>query len=247
MGDIQTIKNEIYKISAISDRGQRFNKLIAPIYKDKEERIKELIAEIEKHSQEITEEILSGNWELIFSTVELFRSSPFFLAIEKALNNRDKSNLFFKLHLLQVGSFGISTIGRVFQKIDFDKRVFVSTFDTTIFGLTVIPFLGWFKILPTFGGRVTTIADQILLNNKILSMKVQKTRVTKIDGLNQIPYINKWVMDKWYPVNQIWIKLPWNKSEPECEISTIYIDENLRITKSMFGDIFIYIKQDNLP
>ena len=240
MGDIQTIKNEIYKISAISDRGQRFNKLIAPIYKDKEERIKELIAEIEKHSEEITEEILSGNWELIFSTVELFRSSPFFLAIEKALNNRDKSNLFFKLHLLQVGSFGISTIGRVFQKIDFDKRVFVSTFDTTIFGLTVIPFLGWFKILPTFGGRVTTIADQILLNNKILSMKVQKTRVTKIDGLNQIPYINKWVMDKWYPVNQIWIKLPWNKSEPECEISTIYRRESKNYKKYVWGYFYLY-------
>ena len=32
--------------------------------------------------------------ELIFSNVELFRSSPFFLAIEKALNDEFKSNLF---------------------------------------------------------------------------------------------------------------------------------------------------------
>tara|TARA_B100000287_G_C20453930_1_gene710641 strand:- start:175 stop:429 length:255 start_codon:yes stop_codon:yes gene_type:complete len=83
MGDTQTIKNEIYKISAISHRGQRFNKLIATIYEDKEERIKELIAQIEKHSEEITEEKLSGNWELIFSNVELFRSSPFFLQLRK--------------------------------------------------------------------------------------------------------------------------------------------------------------------
>jgi len=38
------------------------------------------------------------------------------------LNNKFKSNLFFKLHQLQVGSFGISTIGRIAQKIDLDKK-----------------------------------------------------------------------------------------------------------------------------
>ena len=39
----------------------------------------------------------------------------------------------------------LSTIGRIAQKIDFEKKEFISTFDTTIFGLTTIPILGWFK------------------------------------------------------------------------------------------------------
>ena len=117
---------------------------------------------------------------MIFSNVELFRSSPFFLAIEKALNNEFKSNLFFKLHQLQVASFGISTIGRIAQKIDFDKKEFISTFDTTILGLTTIPILGWFKLFPTFGGRVVTLASDLVLRNNLLDMNLQKTKVSKL-------------------------------------------------------------------
>lgn len=54
--------------------------------------------------------------------------------------------------LLQVGSWGVSTIGEVSQQLDFDTRTLRSDFDTTLFGLTVIPIVGWFKLLPTFGG-----------------------------------------------------------------------------------------------
>ena len=163
MTDIEEIKKKIYQIAAITDRGQRLNKLIAPMYQEKLKEMEKLIKSLENLNTEVSEEKLSGEWELIYSTVELFRSSPFFLAIEKALNDEFKSNLFFKLHQLQVGSFGLSTIGRIAQNIDFDKKEFLSTFDTTIFGLTTIPILGWFKLLPTFGGRVITLADDLIL------------------------------------------------------------------------------------
>ena len=126
MTDIEEIKKKIYQIAAITDRGQRLNKLIAPMYQEKLKEMGNLIDSLESFNTEVSEEKLSGEWELIYSTVELFRSSPFFLAIEKALNDEFKSNLFFKLHQLQVGSFGISTIGRIAQKIDFDKT------DTTL-------------------------------------------------------------------------------------------------------------------
>ncbi len=243
MRKINEIKSDIYKLSAITDRGQRLNKLISPTYQDILTKISDLIEEISNNHGEITEEALSGEWELIFSTVELFRSSPFFMSIEKAFNNEYKSNLFFKLHLLQVGSFGLSTIGRVGQKIDFKRREFTSIFDTTIFGLTVIPLVGWFKLLPTFGGRVVTIADHLSLKDKKLSMRLQKTKVISIDGLKRIPLISNLLMDKWYPVNSVWNKLPWNKDEPYCEVSIIYVDKDLRITKNMYGEISIYMRQ----
>lgn len=38
----------------------------------------------------------------MYASVELFRSSPFFLAIEDAFADRTKSDLFFRLHFLQV-------------------------------------------------------------------------------------------------------------------------------------------------
>ena len=242
MQEIGEIKKKIYQIAAITDRGQRLNKLIAPIYQEKLKEMEKLIKDLENFNSEISEERLSGEWELIYSTVELFRSSPFFLAIERALNNEFKSNLFFKLHQLQVGSFGLSTIGRIAQNIDFDKKEFISTFDTIIFGLTTFPILGWFKLLPTFGGRVITVADELVLNNKIIKMNLQKTKVTKLEGLNKIPFFSKLLMDRWYPVKEVWDKLPWNKETPHCQISVIYLDEELRVMKDIYGSIFIYIR-----
>ena len=242
MTNIEEIKKKIYQISAITDRGQRLNKLIAPMYQEKSKEMEELIKSLESFNTEISEDKLSGEWELIYSTVELFRSSPFFLAIEKALNDEFKSNLFFKLHQLQVGSFGLSTIGRIAQNIDFDKKEFLSTFDTTIFGLTTIPILGWFKLLPTFGGRVITLAEDLILENKVLKMNLLKTKVSKVEGLNKIPIFSKLLMDRWYPVKEVWEKLPWNKEIPSCEVSVIYLDEEIRIMKDLYGSIFIYVR-----
>ena len=242
MIDIEEIKKKIYQIAAITDRGQRLNKLIAPMYQEKSKEMEKLIKSLENFNMEASEEKLSGEWELIYSTVELFRSSPFFLAIEKALNDEYKSNLFFKLHQLQVGSFGLSTIGRIAQNIDFKKKEFISTFDTIIFGLTTIPILGWFKLLPTFGGRVITLADELNLNDNILQMNLRKTKVSKVEGLNKIPIFSKLLMDRWYPVKDVWEKLPWNKESPSCEVSVIYLDDEIRIMKDIYGSIFIYIR-----
>ncbi len=242
MSDIEELKKKIYQIAAITDRGQRLNKLIAPMYQEKSKEMGKLIKSLENFNMEVSEEKLSGEWELIYSTVELFRSSPFFLAIEKALNDEYKSNLFFKLHQLQVGSFGLSTIGRIAQNIDFEKKEFISTFDTIIFGLTTIPILGWFKLLPTFGGRVITLADELNLNDNILQMNLRKTKVSKVEGLNKIPIFSKLLMDRWYPVKDVWEKLPWNKESPSCEVSIIYLDDELRVMKDIYGSIFIYVR-----
>ena len=236
------IKEKIYKISAKTDRGQRLNKLIAPMYQDNLKEIRSLTKELIAFNSEINEEKLNGDWELIFSDVELFRSSPFFLAIEKALNNQKRSDLFFKLHQLQVCSFGLSTIGKVSQKINFTKREFISTFDTTIFGLTTIPIFGWFKLLPTFGGRVITLADEISLNKNVLKMTLQKTKVSEVEGLKRIPIFSNLLMERWYPVKNIWEKLPWNSNEPSLEVFIKYLDEDMRIIEDIYGSIFVYVR-----
>ena len=236
------IKEKIYKISAKTDRGQRLNKLIAPMYQENLKEIRSLTKELIAFNSEVNEEKLNGVWELIFSDVELFRSSPFFLAIEKALNNQKRSDLFFKLHQLQVCSFGLSTIGKVSQKINFTKREFISTFDTTIFGLTTIPIFGWFKLLPTFGGRVITLANEISLNKNVLKMTLQKTKVSEVEGLKRIPIFSNLLMERWYPVKNIWEKLPWNSNEPSLEVFIKYLDEDMRIIEDIYGSIFVYVR-----
>ena len=242
MKDKEEIKLNILKLSATTDRGQRLNNLISPVYQEKLSQIKKLVEDLKDETNHINEKDLSGDWELIFSNVELFRSSPFFLAIEKSLNNRVKSDLFFKLHQLQVSSFGLSTIGKISQNINFDKKELVSSFDTIIFGITTIPIIGWFKLLPTFGGRVTTLANKLSLKDNLLEMTLQKTKVIEINGLNRIPFFSHFLMDKWYPVNDIWMKLPWNKEEPTCNLEILYLDQEMRIVKDIYGSLFIYIR-----
>ena len=242
MVDRENLKAQIYQVAAATDRGQRMNALIAPMYQNKLLEMNKLVEDLLPLSDEITKSAIEGEWELIYSSVELFRSSPFFLAIEKALNDKSKSDLFFKLHLLQVGSFGLSTVGRVGQYLNFNKEEMISTFDTTIFGLTTIPIFGWFKLLPTFGGRVITLAKKLQLKDNVLSMELEKTKVSKVEGLGKIPFLDRILMERWYPVNTVWKLLPWNRENPTCEISVIYIDEDLRLIRDMNGALFVYVR-----
>eukprot|EP00960_Hanusia_phi_P074810 768320-Hanusia_phi.AAC.8 len=98
---ISEVKRDILQIAAATDRGQRLNQLVAPVYQESRGKIANLVDVLAKVSVflplspclnlvqnecEISETSLSGEWELVYSDVELFRSSPFFLAIEQALD-----------------------------------------------------------------------------------------------------------------------------------------------------------------
>ena len=86
------------------------------------------------------------------------------------------------------------------------------------------------------------MADELNLNDNILQMNLRKTKVSKVEGLNKIPIFSKLLMDRWYPVKEVWEKLPWNKESPSCEVSVIYLDDEIRIMKDIYGSIFIYIR-----
>ncbi|EKX54277.1 hypothetical protein GUITHDRAFT_159119 [Guillardia theta CCMP2712] len=260
---LSEVKRDILQIAAATDRGQRLNQLVAPVYQESRGKIAKLIDELTKNECEISEKTLSGEWELVYSDVELFRSSPFFLAIEQALDTSPgiptlgkwlgitdptkKSAMFFKLHQLQVMSWGASTVGRVSQNLDFEKQELESAFDTIIFGLTVIPIIGWFKLLPTFGGRVVTLADKLQLEGSTLTMELQKTEVRTCPGVNRLPLFADFFMDRWYPVNSVWKLLPWNGGPfngraPSCKMEVVYVDQDLRVSRDLSGAHFVYTR-----
>jgi len=257
------LKSRVLQIAALSDRGQRLNTLVAPVYQELRTEMKEATDKLCTMSQPVSESLLAGEWELVYSDVELFRSSPFFLAIEQALDTSPgiptlgkwlgitdptkKSAMFFKLHQLQVLSWGASTVGKISQTLDFEKKELTSSFDTILFGLTVIPILGWFKLLPTFGGRVVTLADKMELKGNTIAMELQKTQVIDAPGVNRIPFVSGLLMDRWYPVNSVWKLLPWNGGPfdgraPTCSVEVVYADEGMRITKDISGALFIYTR-----
>lgn len=200
---------------------------------------------------------IQGEWELVLTTVPhgIFRSSPFFLAVQEAFGyaeekeafGRDKATLFFKLHELQTCSWGVSKIGRVAQRIDASSGYLYSEFDTSIFSMTVVPILGWFKLLPTFGGCVVTAAKCELEDDKdgkgtggLLRMEVDYTTSRPVPGLSGL---GEWVWNIKVPVGSIWPRLPWNKGRrATCSVSVRYADEDFRIVEDIGGDLFVYTR-----
>ena len=291
-----TIKPKVLQLAALTDRGQRLNPLIAPAYQETKAAMSSLLAELSASGSSLpfTEAALAGEWELVYSECELFRSSPFFLAIEEAASRvrpprqsrphaepaacrtrhstrrpaflrsaassraghsptrakrrscsssctscrssrggcppsaaSRRSSTLTPARRLRHPSAALprpfrhpsetlprpfrdpsATLPRPFRDSSATlPRPFCdpsetlprpfrdpsetlprsplsllplqleSSFDTTIFGLTVVPLLGWGKLLPTFGGRVLTLADKLTLDSDgTLRMELQKTR-----------------------------------------------------------------------
>ena len=191
-----------------------------------------------------TDDMLEGRWELVFSSVPhgIFRSSPFFLAIEEAyrsVGTPDKSDLFFKLHELQTCSWGASKIGRVAQSIDVKSKMLYSEFDTQLFSLTVIPILGWFKLLPTFGGCVVTASKYDLDGDKI-NLEVDYTTAKPVEGLNGL---GDWIWKVKVPVGAVWKLLPWNRGRPPtATVGLKYLDDDFRVVQDAGGEFFVYAR-----
>ena len=159
-------------------------------------------------------------------------------AEEKEAFGQDKATLFFKLHELQTCSWGASKIGRVAQRIDPKEGYLYSEFDTSIFSLTVIPILGWFKLLPTFGGCVVTASKAKLADGGVIEMDVDYTTSRPVPGLQGL---GEWIWSVKVPVGGIWKFLPWNKGRSaSCSVTVKYFDDDFRIVEDKSGDLFVY-------
>jgi len=168
----------------------------------------------------------------VFAPATHLRSSEAF--------GEDKAQLFFKLHELQTCSWGVSKIGRVAQRIDPETKYIYSEFDTSIFSLTVIPILGWFKLLPTFGGCVVTASKCEMEEGGVLKMEVDYTTSRPVPGLQGL---GEWIWSVKVPVGFIWKLLPWNKGRaPECSVTLRYLDDDFRVVEDKDGDLFVYTR-----
>jgi hypothetical protein len=252
---MEQLKAQILQLGAALDRGQAYNPTSGAYYSGTmlvaRRKIEELVSRADTVLNVPTSlEEMEGEWELVFTTVPhgIFRSSPFFLAVQEAFEygeekeafGQPKANLFFKLHELQTCSWGASKVGRVAQRIDSKSNYIYSEFDTSLFSLTVIPILGWFKLLPTFGGCVVTASKCTLEENGKLQMEVDYTTARKVPGLAGL---GKWIWDVKVPVGTVWKLLPWNKGrKPTCSVDVKYLDDDFRIVADIDGELFVYTR-----
>mmetsp|Transcript_6958 Transcript_6958/g.11220 ORF Transcript_6958/g.11220 Transcript_6958/m.11220 type:complete len:327 (+) Transcript_6958:79-1059(+) len=246
--DKEALKRQILQLGAALDRGQAHNPTSGEYYGDKLRFAKAKVAALAEQAPPAPTSLaeIGGEWELVLATVPhgIFRSSPFFLAIQEAYaagGQPEKAELFFKLHELQTCSWGASKIGRVAQVIDAENQTFISEFDTSIFSLTVIPVLGWFKLLPTFGGRVTTVSKVLRLREGgWLDLEVDYTTGAEVPGLNGLA---DWIWGLKVPVGAVWKLLPWNQGRAAtATLRVAYSDGDFRIMEDSDGEFFVYTR-----
>ena len=116
-----------------------------------------------------------------------------------------------------------------------------SEFDTSIFSLTVIPILGWFKLLPTFGGCVVTVSKYKLSEDmRNVEFTVDYTTSRPVEGLQGL---GEWIWSVKVPVGFVWKLLPWNKGrEAKGSVEHVYCDPQWRVVKDKDGEYFVYTR-----
>jgi hypothetical protein len=247
MTDLPSLKYQILQMGASLDRGQSYNPTSGDQYSERMQVAKDRILAMVDAFPQVPKSLeeIDGEWELVLTTVPhgIFRSSPFFLAIQDAyasVGQPEKANLFFKLHELQTCSWGASKIGRVAQYIDSTNNTLISEFDTSIFSLTVVPIIGWGKMLPTFGGCVVTVSSANMTEDGTIDMEVQYTTGKPVPGLKGLSE-NIWGVK--VPVGRVWKVLPWNKGRPaKCTIKTRFADKDFRVMEDSDGELFVYTR-----
>eukprot|EP00903_Cladosiphon_okamuranus_P007604 g7375.t1 len=283
------VKAKVLQLAAVTDRGGMADPGVSNAYlrsKDDMRLLVESLAKLEPVNKRITPAELSGRWELLYTTVELFRASPFFQMVEAGYDDPEKSNLFFKLHQLQTGSWGASSIGRVTQTLDLIDSVPPSTegtanegetaatapaaagegnnernttlaetsgavgssgsleseVDLIILPLTTIPLVGFWKLIPTFGGCIATKAKCSLKgdNNEVVELVVESTKLKAVEDVPLLPLAGQLFEGREFPTGEVAKKVMGDV--PVTKQTVVYIDDTLRVMEDKAGELYIYTR-----
>lgn len=236
------LKLRLLRLSARSDRGQLHNQLVwGDAYAPERTEVASVVASLEALCPKpLQEGSCDGDWILEYASAPLFVSSPFFVAVGDALGGESQASLFFKLHELQVASWGLSRYGAVTQTLTDDRLE--SRFVTLLFGLTVLPVIGWWKLIPSFGGKVISKSDARLeYESGKLELELDFTRTEEAEGIPLLPFLGRFLTGRDAPVGAVWRLLPWNGGRrATAALRVTYCDFDTRIVRDRAGRFFVY-------
>lgn len=190
-------------------------------------------------------EKMYGRWELVYSSTELFRSSPFFMAARAVCTTDEQTqqyNWFCEMHRK---SLAISTIGSVRQIVSPSRLI--SEFEVSA---GAIPFLRKFSPFSYSGGLPVAIQGAIVSTADIdtldegdaweISMDTVEIKGSNMPGLRQL-------LDSGLKLESRQLgtflenNLP-NYSNPKPIFETTYLDDRIRVSRDQDNNVFVYSK-----
>jgi hypothetical protein len=98
---LDVLKAQILQLGAALDRGQSYNPTSGEYYKDTMDVAKsKVLSLLEQNPNKIPKSLeeMAGEWELVLTTVPhgIFRSSPFFLAVQEAFQYAEEKGEYLR-------------------------------------------------------------------------------------------------------------------------------------------------------
>mmetsp|Transcript_23861 Transcript_23861/g.66131 ORF Transcript_23861/g.66131 Transcript_23861/m.66131 type:complete len:305 (+) Transcript_23861:148-1062(+) len=216
------LKQELLLLASVTDRG-------AYCSKEEKDIVIDLVAQLEALNP--TKDPASnceGEWDLGYSSTQLFRSSPFFQAIRVAVgeDNKEMAENGFALHAQATSG---SRVGRVRQIITGERLV--SEVDLEVGMAPGIPF--------SIQGTVVSSASLNVVSDKRWELRMENT---KVKGSN-IPFFNQFLenLQMEVPVGDFYNTV--QGTSPVIPLTTFYVDDTLRITRDVDENFFVFVRE----
>ena len=230
--------------AASSDRGQFASN-------DQKSKMEGIIVQLESFqtnsdvSNPTESSSIQGTWELLYSSTQLFRSSPFFMAGRAVCQTEEEAQRYDWFCDMHRAALAISEIGKVRQIISPTRMV--SEFEVRVGS---VPFLSDFTPFAYSGGLPFTIEGAIVSSADITPTSSGKAweifmDTVEIKGSN-IPLLRK-ALDEGIKLQSRGLgsflesNVP-SYSNPKPVFETTYLDDMLRISRDQDGKIFVYGK-----
>ena len=249
--DVKAMQNSILRIAAATDRGQ-YAKLsqkdnVSKTVMDLESNMGELY--LESESETIIPAHLAGTWELLYSNVQLFRSSPFFLAGRSTCRTEDEIQQFQWFCDMHRAALAISNIGMVRQVITSDGKL-VNEFEVKAgsvpFLSDFLPGLKYSGGLPiTIDGAIVSTADAtpVLSEQGGIEWNLLMDTV-EIKGSN-LPLLQSILNSdnaklRTRDLSKLLEENIDSYQTPQVVLRTTFVDSDMRIARDVDDNIFVY-------
>lgn len=195
----------------------------------------QLIAQLEGYNptpDPVLSELAEGVWELVFSSTQLFRSSPFFMAARavcKEGQEADRFNMFCDLHR---EALAFTSIGKVRQIVT--STTLISEFETRVALVPGLPLV----VL----GTILSSADIERKESESMTLYMDKVRIK--EGTSNIPFLKEALNEfTGLPIRALGGQLERSVSgykNPRPVFSSRYVDAHMRICRDQDNNVFVY-------
>jgi hypothetical protein len=192
--------------------------------------------------------MINGRWQLLYSTTQLFRSSPFFMAGRAVCGTDDQATQYDWFCDMHRKALAVSNIGQVRQVIS-PTRI-ISEFEVEA---GAVPFLNDFTPFSYSGGLPVSIDGAIVSTADItptddgtaweLFMDTVQIKGSNITGLRQI--LDGGLQLRSRQLGSFLEQNIGGYTNPRPIFRTTYLSETIRIGRDQDGKVFVYGKESD--